>query len=118
MYSQLLKQYPYCLDANRILVEILPATQRAESAQVYRQRVIELEPYSAFVQDFVFHSDQVADAAVNLEQLEYEGQAVEMGANWDGSLGIGLASRCRRSFTFIIATGLAQATGGACLRLR
>ncbi len=40
----------------------------------------------------MFHSDQVADTEVNLERLEYAGQAVEMGANWDGSLGIGLAS--------------------------
>jgi len=90
--SQLLKRYPYCLDANRILVEILPGTQHAESAQVYRQRVIELEPYSAFVQDSVFHSDQVADTEVSLERLEYAGQAVDMGANWGSSLGIGLAS--------------------------
>ena len=28
--SQLLRRYPYCLDANRIMVEILPSTQRAE----------------------------------------------------------------------------------------
>ncbi len=90
--SQLLRRYPYCLDANRIMVEILPSTQRAESTQVYRQRVIELEPYSAFVQDSVFHSDQVADAAVSLEQLEYKSQAVEIGENWKGSLGIGLAT--------------------------
>ena len=103
--SQLLKRYPYCLDANRILVEILPGSQRAESTQVYRQRVIELEPYSAFVQDFVFHSDQVADAAVSLEQLEYQGQVVDMGANWGGSLGIGLRGRC--DSRFIVTTGLA-----------
>ncbi len=90
--SRLLTQYPYCLDANRILVEVLSSTQRAESAQVYRQRVIELEPYSAFVQDSLFHSDQVADTEVNLERLEYAGQSVETDANWGGSLGIGLAS--------------------------
>ncbi len=90
--SQLLKRYPYCFEANRILVEVLRSTQSAESTQVYRLRVIELEPYCAFVQDFVFHSDQVADAAVSLEQLEYKGQAVDMGANWGGNLGIGLAS--------------------------
>ena len=28
--SQLLRRYPYCLDANRIMVEILPSTQRAK----------------------------------------------------------------------------------------
>ncbi len=90
--SQLLKRYPYCFDANRVLVEVLHSTQSAESTQVYRLRVIELEPYCAFVKDSVFHSDQVADAAVSLEQLEYKGQPVDMGTNWGGSLGIGLAS--------------------------
>jgi cytochrome c-type biogenesis protein CcmH/NrfG len=90
--SQLLKRHPYCFDACRILVEILRSSQSAESTQVYRQRVIELEPYCAFAQDSVFHPDQVADAAVNLEQLEYKGQAVDMGTNWGGNLGIGLAT--------------------------
>ncbi|HUI90065.1 MAG TPA: tetratricopeptide repeat protein [Anaerolineales bacterium] len=90
--SKLLKQYPYCLDANRILVEILSGGQRAESAQIYRQRVIELEPYSAFVQDALFHPDQAADTEVTLERLEYAGQAAEAGTNWNGNLGLGLAS--------------------------
>ncbi len=88
--SQLLKRYLYCLDANRILVEILPGTERAELTQVYRQRVTELEPYTAFAKDSVFNSDQVADSAVSLEQLEYKGQAVDIGTNWGSSLGIGL----------------------------
>jgi tetratricopeptide (TPR) repeat protein len=89
--SQLLKRYPYCLDANRILVEILPGTQRAESTQVYRHRVIELDPYSAFVKDSIFRSDQVADAAVSLDQLETTSQPAS-DADWKNGLAIGLAS--------------------------
>ncbi len=90
--SQLLKKYPYCLDANRVLVEILPSTQRAESTQVYRQRIIELEPYTAFVQDSVFQVDQVADAAVSVEQLEYQGKApvADTGQDWKSGLAIAL----------------------------
>jgi predicted Zn-dependent protease len=43
--NQLLKRYPYYFDANRILVELLPATAGAtESTQVYRMRVGELGP--------------------------------------------------------------------------
>ncbi len=90
--NQLLKQFPYCLDANRIMVEILPASQAAESTQVYRHRVSELDPYATFVQDSIFHSDEVPDASVSLERLEYTGQPVDLGANWGGTLGIGLAS--------------------------
>lgn len=88
--SQLIKRYPYCLDANRILVEILPGPQRAESAQVYQQRVNELDPYAAFAQDSVFRSDEVTDGAVTLEHFEYSGQSVGMGANWGGAKAIGL----------------------------
>src|SRR5512138_3762737 len=40
--TELLSKYPYCLDANRLMAEIAPATQRAEMAQEYRKRVIEL----------------------------------------------------------------------------
>ena len=90
--SQLLKRFPYCLDANRIMVEILPGTQKAENTQVYRHRVNELDPYAAFVQDSVFRASEVADAAVSLDRLTYTGQSVDVGANWGGALGIGLES--------------------------
>src|ERR1041385_25199 len=42
----LMQRYPYALDANRVLVEILGA-DRNENAQAYRQRLSELDPYSA-----------------------------------------------------------------------
>jgi len=90
--GQLLKRSPYCFDANRIMVEVLPGTQRSESVQEHRQRVNELDPYAAFVQDSVFRSGEVSDAAVNLDRLEYLGQSVEAGADWSSSLGIGLGT--------------------------
>ena len=84
--TELLSRFPYCLDANRLMAEILPGTPRADAAQEYRQRVIELDPYAAFVQDSLFHSENVADSLVSLERLEYTGENTEM----LGSLGIGL----------------------------
>ncbi|HQX00943.1 MAG TPA: tetratricopeptide repeat protein, partial [Anaerolineales bacterium] len=91
MCSQLLKQYPYCFDANRIMLELLPsAVGAAENTQVYRARVIELDPYAALVKGSVFQVSEVADAAVNLEKLEYTGEEVPIGQEWSTSLGIGL----------------------------
>jgi len=90
--SQLLRRFPYCFDANRVMVELLPGTQRAESTQVYRHRISELDPYAAFVQESIFRSDDVPDAAVNLERFEYTGQARDSASNWGGELGIGLES--------------------------
>jgi tetratricopeptide (TPR) repeat protein len=91
--NQLLKRYPYCFDANRIMVDLLPATAgAAESTQVYRMRVGELDPYSNFVKGSIFQVGDVSDASVNLERLEYSGDEVPMGQDWSSSLGIGLGA--------------------------
>lgn len=88
--SKLLSQFPYCLDANRALIEILPGTGMAESANTYKQRVIELDPYAAHARGSVFQSGDAPDNAVSLERLDYKGQPVEASPEWGKSLGIGL----------------------------
>ena len=91
--NQLLKRYPYCFDANRIMVELLPATAGAtESTQIYRMHVGELDPYANFVKGSVFQTSEVSDASVNLERLEYSGEDVPAGQEWTSSLGISLGS--------------------------
>lgn len=99
--AQLLKKYPYCLDALRVLVEVLPGTARAEDTQVYRQRLRLLDPYSSFVAGSVFESDKVADAAVSLERLEYKpGQSMLSGSSqpsWAASLGLKLDGEMQES---------------------
>ena len=87
--SQLLRRYPYCLDANRVLVELLPKTEQGESVQVYRQRVNELDPYAAFVTGSIFHTEEVSDTAVGIERLEWDGQPVDVPSDWGESQGIG-----------------------------
>jgi len=67
----LLKKYPYCLDALRILVDILPETARADDAEVYRSRVEQLDPYAEFVKGSIFRSEEVADVNVTLDRLAY-----------------------------------------------
>jgi tetratricopeptide (TPR) repeat protein len=78
--AELLGQYPYCLDANRLMTEILPGAQGSEAGQQYRQRVSELDPYATFAAESVFHTETVADGAVTLERLDYTGQAKDTGA--------------------------------------
>ena len=87
--SSLLRRYPYCLDANRVLVEILGA-DRPDGVQVYRQRVVELDPYAAQVTGTVFQSGEVPDAAVSLERLDWNGQPVGVQADWRETQGISL----------------------------
>ena len=89
--SKVLRRYPYCLDANRVLMEILGA-DHPENAQIYRQRVIELDPYAAQVTGSVFQSNEVQDAAVSLEHLDWNGQPSTSQPDWSASQAIGLES--------------------------
>jgi competence ComEA-like helix-hairpin-helix protein len=70
--STLLKKYPFCYEANRILAAILPETERKEDAGVYLQRVISLDPYYGKLADSQTSSDQVPDQVITLEKLSYQ----------------------------------------------
>ncbi len=70
--TELLKQYPYNLDANRILVEILPGTSLAASVDTYRKRVNALDPYSALATTSIFDVESVPDNGISIERLEYD----------------------------------------------
>jgi len=98
--AQLLKGYAYIFDANRIMVDLIPASAGAESTQVYRMRVAELDPYSNFVKGSIFETADVPDASINLERLEYTAEESPTGEEWSGDtlgfsavppLGAGLA---------------------------
>jgi tetratricopeptide (TPR) repeat protein len=90
--SQLIGRFPYCLDANRVLMEILPGTGLAESIQTYRQRVVELDPYAAYTPGSIFLANETQDSAVNLDRLEYKGQSVEASTEWGDALGTSLGA--------------------------
>ncbi|HJS19086.1 MAG TPA: tetratricopeptide repeat protein [Anaerolineales bacterium] len=80
--SALLKRYPYSLDANRVLIEIL-GSEHPESTQQYLQRVFELDPYTAHVTGDIFLASEVSDAAVNIERLEWDGQPAAAPSDWE-----------------------------------
>ncbi|MGC1377456.1 MAG: tetratricopeptide repeat protein, partial [Anaerolineales bacterium] len=69
---ELLKEYPYCLEANRILVEVLPGTTLSQSLDTYKKRVQALDPYAALVTGSIFDVDAVPDNSVILERLEWD----------------------------------------------
>jgi uncharacterized protein Smg (DUF494 family)/tetratricopeptide (TPR) repeat protein len=90
--SAVLRRYPYCLDANRILVEILGA-DRPENSQLYRQRVIELDPYAAQVSGTIFQTNEVGDNAVSLEHLDWDGKPTSGGqSDWRSAQSLSLDS--------------------------
>jgi tetratricopeptide (TPR) repeat protein len=93
--SKVLRRYPYCLDPNRVLMEIFGA-DRPENAQVYRQRVVELDPYAALVTGTVFQTNEVPDPAVNIERLDWNGQPASPQADWSASQAISLEGSTNR----------------------
>ena len=87
--SAVLRNNPYNLDANRVLAEIL-GVDHPESVQAYRQRVVELDPYAAQVTSSIFLANEVPDAAVSLEHLDWNGQPVGLQPDWQTSRAISL----------------------------
>ncbi|MBE7534568.1 MAG: tetratricopeptide repeat protein [Anaerolineales bacterium] len=89
--SSLLRRYPYCYDANAILVDILDG-ERPESVQANRQRVVELDPYAAHVSGSLLDVSAAPDTAVSIERLDWQGQLVGLPSGWSESQGIQLPS--------------------------
>jgi hypothetical protein len=88
--SILLKKFPYCLEANRIISTILPETERKEESQVYRERVMSLDPYLVLASPYETSAEGVRDQVVVIERLNYqEGQIDEASQPaWASSLGV------------------------------
>src|SRR6266508_4365100 len=89
--SAVLRGNPYALDANRVLVDIL-GSDHPESVQAYRQRVIELDPYTSQVTGSIFSSNEVPDLAVTLERLDWNGQPVRAQSDWEMTQAVSLES--------------------------
>jgi tetratricopeptide (TPR) repeat protein len=96
--TSLLKRYPYCLDANRIMVELMTDASRADSTQIYRHRVDMLDPYSKFVPGSLFAVSDVPNNAVNIERLDIdalsqeEAIAADMGTLAGTAVGVSLTA--------------------------
>ncbi|HEY3310192.1 MAG TPA: tetratricopeptide repeat protein [Anaerolineales bacterium] len=69
---ELLKLYPYSVDANRILVEILPGSSMAQGLEQYQRRIRSLDPYAAHAAGSVFDTQAVPDDAVMVDRLDWD----------------------------------------------
>jgi competence ComEA-like helix-hairpin-helix protein len=90
--SKVINKLPYCLEANRILAEVLPDSERAEEALTYRERVQLLDPYAAHYSSQLTSPDEVSDSAIKIEKLEYSPEEpilpAEEQIEWIDSMGI------------------------------
>ena len=93
--NALLGKFPYCLEANRLMVEILPGTERASDADTYRRRLEELDPYESHLSPAALTAEQVQAVAVTLERLNYLDveEPIELKPDqpeWASSLGVSI----------------------------
>lgn len=87
--NKILKQLPYCYEANRILVDILSTTSRQKEAKAFQNRLSALDPYSAHLSAGAPVSSDVPDTIVQLEKLEYiPGQSESLQIDWSKDLEI------------------------------
>ncbi len=83
--SQLLETYPYNFEANRVLAELSTSTSQKETTEIYRRRLVEMDPYINFATRSVFLASQVPDASINIEHYEWKpGVGVEIPSGWEG----------------------------------
>jgi tetratricopeptide (TPR) repeat protein len=69
--SRLVMKLPFCMEANRILANVLPETSRSDDAKIYQQRLVALEPYLGYQTDPSQSVQQIPDNAVTLDRLEW-----------------------------------------------
>ncbi|HAL17737.1 MAG TPA: hypothetical protein DCP32_13625 [Anaerolineaceae bacterium] len=89
--SRLVEKLPYCFDANKILAEVLPDTSRAEDADIYKQRIIALDPYLAYLPAGSETSADAPEESVMVEKLEGElEEESETQPDWAQAVGVQL----------------------------
>lgn len=92
--SKLISKLPYCYEANKILTEILPGTTREEDEKIFRQRVIDLDPYFQFTDEKIQLTSEVSDAKIMIEYLDWDPMSTSYEQpDWIQSIGLAMDSK-------------------------
>jgi len=92
--STILKNLPFCLQANRLLAKLLQGTEREDESKSYLQRVFALDPYEAHLSSHTPTAQDVSERAVIIDRLSWDAsmRATEPieSPEWASSLGVEL----------------------------
>ncbi len=89
--SKLISKLPYCYEANKILTEILPGTTREEDEKIFRQRVVDMDPYFQFVNEKTLATADVPDSKIMVEYYDWDpGANIDEQPDWAQSIGFAL----------------------------
>lgn len=90
--KKIINKYPYCFEANRLLAILLSDSLHSEEAEVYRKRLVAMDPYYAYTAPKDLSTEDVPESAVTIERLEYRAGQTVAGATeqpaWASSLGV------------------------------
>lgn len=88
--SEIVSEYPYCFDANRILYELLPSKEQESESSIYRDRLVSLDPYYQFVDPLSPETTDVPSDKIMIEKQDFTPSFVhESGiTDWSKQLGI------------------------------
>lgn len=81
--KNILQSLPYCFDANLILFNLSSSSGGSGDSETYRNRIIDTNPYYAFIQDFNIEVNSVPDDAVMIPGFD---PSTEDGKNETDSL--------------------------------
>jgi len=70
--SKLISKLPYCFEANKILSEVLVGTSREDDVKIFKQRVVDLDPYYQFIDDNYLSSEDVPESNIMVEYLDWD----------------------------------------------
>ncbi len=68
----ILNKLPYCYDANLLMLQILISSNRSAESKTYKDRLIAIDPYYAFINSESPSPDLVPDEAVSVEKIEWQ----------------------------------------------
>lgn len=68
----ILNKLPYCYDANLLMSQILLDSNRSSEVKTYRDRLIAIDPYYAFINSDSPTPDLVSDDVVSIEKSEWQ----------------------------------------------
>jgi tetratricopeptide (TPR) repeat protein len=81
--SKILEESPYCFDANRLLIEIIPRTSQNIGVTLYKSRLEEVDPYYKFVTSPEMNSSDIPEDAIVVEFLDVDNTPVpSANSNW------------------------------------
>jgi tetratricopeptide (TPR) repeat protein len=75
--QNILKKLPYSFDANLILLNTLPSPAKDLESSIYRDRLIEMDPYFAYVNEPGQNGSSIPDDAVILKVMETDASETE-----------------------------------------